>query len=165
MYAMTHSSQRLQLQGIPRTAQLAEVMAAAMGGGEVLAQDGDLGAGKTTFTRELTRALGCSRLANSPTFSLFQRYRGGRLPVLHGDFYRLNSEAELEDVGWGEMLEEYAQGLVVVEWASRFPDQLPPDHLHLLWQPGAEDDHRTVELRASGPRSQRLLRATMEAMG
>lgn len=159
---MQRSNRHLHLHGLSQTARLAGALAQAMRGGEVVALDGDLGAGKTTFTRELTRALGCSRLANSPTFALFQRYRGGRLPVLHGDFYRLQSAAELEDLGWQEMLHEHSDGLVVVEWASRFPALLPTDRLHLTWQlPPAEED-RTVELQAGGPVSERLLLSLAE---
>lgn len=151
------------LQRLDQTSELAAALAAQLQGGEVLALDGDLGAGKTSFTRELTRALGCSRLANSPTFSLFQRYRGGRLPVLHGDFYRLGSAAELEDLGWEEMLHDFSDGLVVVEWANRFPEQLPQDHLHLCWRIGAEEEERTVELSAGGAKSERIALALRKA--
>lgn len=154
---MKRTNLKRKLHSLEDTARLAQVVAAALRGGEVLALEGDLGAGKTSFTRELTRALGCTRLANSPTFALFQRYRGGRLSVLHGDFYRLNSAAELDDLGWDEMLHEMASGLMVVEWANRFPDRLPTDHLRLVWnlQDGEED--REVELYASGPLSEAVL--------
>ena len=146
------------LYGLDDTARFARSMANALQGGEVLALEGDLGAGKTSFTRELTRALGCARLANSPTFSLFQRYRGGRLAVLHGDFYRLNSPAELDDLGWEEMLHELSQGVVVVEWSNRFPARLPADHLRMVWHLRPAEEEREVELHAAGPRSERILR-------
>ena len=150
------------LSGFEDTASLAHAMAAHLHGGEVLALEGDLGAGKTSFTRELTRALGCAKLANSPTFALFQRYRGGRLTVLHGDFYRLTHPAELDDLGWEEMLHEQSTGLVVVEWANRFPELLPPDHLHMSWRLGSGEEEREVEMRATGPGSRALL-ANLEA--
>ena len=160
---MKRTTSSRTVQGLQQTAALAEAMASGLQGGEVLALQGDLGAGKTSFTRELTRALGCSRLANSPTFSLFQRYRGGRLPVLHGDFYRLNSPAELDDLGWEEMLHEFSDGLVVVEWADRFPAQLPPDHLHLSLRLLPNEDDRQVEISATGPSSERVLQAMLAA--
>ncbi len=149
----------VHLSGFEQTARLAQTLAGALRGGELLALQGDLGAGKTSFTRELTRALGCARLANSPTFALFQRYRGGRIPVLHGDFYRLGSPEELEDLGWDEMLSEFSSGLVVVEWANRFPQLLPPDHLLMSWQLGVEEEERQVALTASGEGGVRLLSA------
>jgi tRNA threonylcarbamoyladenosine biosynthesis protein TsaE len=148
-----------KIRGLDETAALAHALAAGLVGGEVLALEGDLGAGKTSFTRELTKALGCARLANSPTFALFQRYRGGRLLVLHGDFYRLSSPAELLDLGWEEMLDQLSNGLVVVEWANRFPEELPPDRLHMVWRLQPEDEDREVEIAASGPKSERLLAA------
>ena len=138
---------------------LAQRLGQAVEPGTFLALDGDLGAGKTFFARELTRALGCARLANSPTFALFQKYKGGRLPVLHGDLYRLNSCAELEDLGWEEMLREYADGLVVLEWANRFPDLLPKDRLGLSWTLGESEDQRQLRLAAFGQRAARLLEA------
>lgn len=142
------------------TERLAQSVAEALQGGEVIALQGDLGAGKTSFVRALTRALGCSRLATSPTFSLFARYRGGRLPVLHGDLYRLNTPEELEDLGWWEMLEQTASGVVLVEWADRFPELLPPDRLVMQWcLDGAEEERRQLALEAHGARSHHLLRA------
>lgn len=151
------------LESLEQTARLAEALAAALHGGELLALEGELGAGKTSFTRELTRALGCSRLANSPTFSLFQRYRGGRLPVLHGDFYRLEEPTELVDLGWEEMLEEYAEGVVVVEWANRFPELLPADRLRMSWRLEGLEEQRLVQATAGGAHSERLLQALSEA--
>lgn len=149
----------LHLSGFEQTARLAQTLAGALRGGELLALQGDLGAGKTSFTRELTRALGCARLANSPTFALFQRYRGGRVPVLHGDFYRLGSPEELEDLGWDEMLSEFSDGLVVVEWANRFPPLLPADHLLMSWQLGVGEEERQVVLTAFGEGAGHLLEA------
>lgn len=163
--AMESNSFTFQLDGLEQTARLARTLAGALRGGELLALRGDLGAGKTSFTRELTRALGCARLANSPTFALFQRYRGGRLPVLHGDLYRLGSAEELEDLGWDEMLAEFSSGLVVVEWADRFPHLLPDDHLLMDWRLGLGEDERQVVLTASGENALRLLSAVRGAEG
>ncbi len=146
------SHNQLQLDDLEATEALAQLVAECCRGGEFLALDGDLGSGKTSFTRALTRALGCARLANSPTYSLFQRYRGGRLEVLHGDFYRLGSSRELGDLGWEEMIEEMRQGLLVIEWAGRFPDALPSDRIHLTWSLSDTgiDEQRSVTVSGSG---------------
>lgn len=149
----------IQLNTLEATKQFAVALACGAEKGQVLALQGDLGAGKTTFSRFLTQALGCETLATSPTFSLFQEYEGGRLPVLHGDFYRLGSVDELFELGWEEMLAKYQNGIVVVEWADRFSSQFPSDALWVYCTYGDSEEHRTAKLEASGPRSCRLLRS------
>ncbi|MGC6564606.1 MAG: tRNA (adenosine(37)-N6)-threonylcarbamoyltransferase complex ATPase subunit type 1 TsaE [Akkermansiaceae bacterium] len=91
--------------------------------GDVIALLGDLGAGKTTLTQGIVRGLGYDQEVTSPTFSLVQEYLGGRLPVFHFDFYRVEDEHELLDLGWDDYLER--DGLVIVEWPSLFPELLP----------------------------------------
>ena len=90
---------------------------------DVVALAGDLGAGKTHFVKGLREGLGSVDEVTSPTFTLIHEYRGGRLPVFHFDFYRLNRLAEIEEIGFDEYLEE--GGIAVVEWADRFPQVFP----------------------------------------
>jgi tRNA threonylcarbamoyladenosine biosynthesis protein TsaE len=92
--------------------------------GEVLALCGDLGAGKTCFVRGLMAGLGSPDPVASPTFPLVHEYPGGRIPVAHFDFYRVESADELLALGWDDFLDR--DGIVVVEWANRFPELLPP---------------------------------------
>jgi len=99
--------------------------AASMGGGEVLALVGTLGAGKTHFVQGMAAGLGFEGVVTSPTFSLVHEYVGGRWPLFHFDFYRLESVAALLSMGWDEYLDEQ-DAVVVVEWADRFPELLPP---------------------------------------
>lgn len=108
---------------------LGRAAAGAAGAGSVIALVGGLGAGKTHWTKGLVAALGCQLEVTSPTFSLVHEYRGGRLPVFHFDFYRLASAAEVLALGWDEYLD--AEGLVVVEWADKFPELLPQDTIWL----------------------------------
>lgn len=98
-------------------------LAAGLEAGDCLALVGDLGAGKTHFTKGVVAGLGCDRAVTSPTFTLVHEYLGGRLPVFHFDFYRLESAAELLDIGWDDYLD--AGGITIVEWADKFPDLLP----------------------------------------
>jgi tRNA threonylcarbamoyladenosine biosynthesis protein TsaE len=91
--------------------------------GEVIALVGDLGAGKTTLTQGIVEGLGYHQEVTSPTFTLVQEYSGGRLEVFHFDFYRVESEHELLDLGWDDYLER--DGLVIVEWPNLHPDLLP----------------------------------------
>jgi tRNA threonylcarbamoyladenosine biosynthesis protein TsaE len=97
--------------------------------GAVIALVGGLGAGKTHWTKGLVAALGCRVEVTSPTFSLLHEYRGGPLTVFHFDFYRLEAAAEVLALGWDEYLE--AGGLIIVEWADKFPELLPPDTIWL----------------------------------
>ena len=90
--------------------------------GDVIALEGDLGAGKTAFTKGLAKGLGVTRTVNSPTFTIIKEYQG-RLPLYHMDVYRV-SESE-EDLGFDEYFE--GEGVTVVEWAHLIKEQLPEE--------------------------------------
>lgn len=93
--------------------------------GDVITLEGDLGAGKTTFTKGLAKGLGIRKNVNSPTFTIMKEYREGRLPLYHMDVYRM--EDSDEDLGFDEFFE--GEGVTVVEWAHLIQEQLPPDRL------------------------------------
>lgn len=104
---------------VAETEALGESLGRTLGRGTVLGLSGDLGAGKTAFTRGLARGLGCTGRVHSPTFALLNEYEGGRLRLFHLDLYRLNSPAEVAAAG----LEEYLtapDGVSVVEWIERW---------------------------------------------
>ena len=84
--------------------------------GTVIAYRGDLGAGKTAFTRGLARGLGVKEAVTSPTYTIVNEYLGGRIPLFHFDMYRLGSEDELFDIGWEDYLER--GGVCAVEWSE-----------------------------------------------
>lgn len=106
------------------TAQFAKTLAAKLDAGDVIALEGDLGAGKTAFTKGIALGLGVTRNVNSPTFTIIKEYRG-RIPLYHMDVYRV-SDAE-EDLGFAEYFE--GDGVTVVEWAHLIKDQLPQNLL------------------------------------
>ena len=91
--------------------------------GDIIALIGDLGAGKTTLTQGLMQGLGYQEEVTSPTFSLVQEYRDGRLEVFHFDFYRVKDEHELLDLGWDDYLDR--DGVIIVEWPNLHPGLLP----------------------------------------
>ena len=155
---MVSDTFEIELEKLESTERLAHLIGESLQGGEFLALCGDLGAGKTTFTRALTEALGCKKLASSPTFSILQHYEGGRLRVFHADLYRLGSEDEIYDLGWEEFLEEYSDGVMVVEWADKFPRVLPEDRLVMVCDYAEDLDWRVFALSGSGPRSAALVR-------
>ena len=90
--------------------------------GAVIAYTGDLGAGKTAFTRGLARGLGIPDRVTSPTFTIVNEYEGGRLPLFHFDMYRLGSSDELFDIGWEDYLAR--GGVCAVEWSENVADAL-----------------------------------------
>lgn len=104
--------------------------------GEVIALTGGLGAGKTHWTKGFVEGIGATAEVTSPTFGLVHEYHGGRLPVFHFDLYRLESAEELVGLGWDEYLE--AGGVVVVEWADRFPTLLPAETLWISFSIAAD---------------------------
>lgn len=108
------------------TFELGRSLAASLKGGEIIALCGDLGAGKTHLCKGIAAGLGCDPAeVTSPTFTLVHEYRGGRLPVYHFDFYRLESEAEALAVGLDDYLA--AGGVVLIEWADKFRPLLPAE--------------------------------------
>ena len=97
-----------------------EAIGAALGKiikpGTVIAYRGDLGAGKTAFTRGLARGLGCTGIVTSPTYTIVNEYLGGRMPLFHFDMYRLRSSDDLFDIGWEDYLDR--GGVCAVEWSE-----------------------------------------------
>ena len=98
------------------TEALGERLAQTLTPGTVLAYRGDLGAGKTAFTRGLARGLGYKEPVTSPTYTIVNEYLGGQLPLFHFDMYRLSSEEDLWDIGWEDYLER--GGICAVEWSE-----------------------------------------------
>lgn len=112
------------LQSTEDMIQCGAEVAAEVRAGDCFALVGNLGAGKTHWTQGLVRGLGSDEVVTSPTFGLAHEYHGGRLTVCHLDFHRIESEQELIDLGWDEILDSY--DVVVAEWADKFPRLMPP---------------------------------------
>ena len=104
------------------TEALGEKLGKLLRPGTVLAYLGDLGAGKTAFTRGLARGLGCRETVTSPTYTIVNEYLGGRLPLFHFDMYRLTSSDDLWDIGWEDYLDR--QGVCAVEWSENVPEAM-----------------------------------------
>ena len=116
---------------------------------------GDLGAGKTTFTKGLALGLGIKKNVKSPTFTIVREYHEGRLPLYHMDVYRLE-DTSADDIG----LDEYfnGDGVSVVEWSQFIDDELPNEYLiiHII-KDEQNDDQRKIVIEAKGERYQELL--------
>jgi len=120
-----------------------EAIGAALGKiilpGTVIAYRGDLGAGKTAFTRGLARGLGCSEIVTSPTYTIVNEYLGGRIPLFHFDMYRLRSSDDLFDIGWDDYLDR--GGVCAVEWSENVDDAME-DALYITIEKLGEDSRR-----------------------
>ena len=104
------------------TAAVGRDLARTLAAGSLVLLSGDLGAGKTAFVRGVAQGLGVDAAdVSSPTFTLIQEYRGGRLPLLHVDLYRLDDAREIEELGLDELGSE---GVVAIEWAEKLPRRI-----------------------------------------
>ena len=124
-----------------------EAIGAALGKiiqpGTVIAYRGDLGAGKTAFTRGLARGLGYTDMVTSPTYTIVNEYLGGRIPLFHFDMYRLASADDLWDIGWEDYLDR--NGVCAVEWSENVSDALE-DPMNITIEKLGEDTRRiTIE--------------------
>jgi tRNA threonylcarbamoyladenosine biosynthesis protein TsaE len=123
-------------------------LAATLGPGAVLLLLGDLGAGKTAFTRGLAEGLGIDPdEVSSPTFTLVQEYRGGRVPLVHVDLYRLNDPREIDDLGLEELGSE---AVLVIEWAEKLPNA-PDNAIRVGLEHRSDNERRlTIEMPERG---------------
>lgn len=108
----------------------------------VMAISGELGAGKTTLVQAICRGYGVTEDVTSPTFALVHRYSSPRSAVYHLDLYRLKSPAELQNIGWDEIIGEDA--LVLIEWPERAAEQIPHNHVPVSLQHLPDDESRRV---------------------
>ncbi|MBD5091273.1 MAG: tRNA (adenosine(37)-N6)-threonylcarbamoyltransferase complex ATPase subunit type 1 TsaE [Lactobacillus sp.] len=127
--------------------------------GDVLVLDGDLGAGKTTFTKGLAAGLEIPDIIKSPTFTIIHEYQDGRLPLYHMDAYRLENGGA-EDLG----LEEYfdGDGVSVVEWAEFVEDELPADFLAIHFKRTDDDNTRLLEFVPHGTHFDQIVKSVVK---
>ena len=111
--------------------------------GSILAYRGDLGAGKTAFTRGLARGLGYTEPVTSPTYTIVNEYLGGRLPLFHFDMYRLKSSDDLWDIGWEDYLER--GGVCAVEWSENVEDAMENAIYVTIYKTGEESRRIVIE--------------------
>ena len=134
------------INNLAETQQLAIKLANLLQPQDTITLQGDLGAGKTTFTQSLAKGLGIKRTVNSPTFTIMKQYQGD-LPLNHLDVYRL-ADSE-EDLGWDEIF--YGDAVTVVEWAHLIEQELPSERLAISIT-RIDDDKRKFEFMPIGKR-------------
>jgi tRNA threonylcarbamoyladenosine biosynthesis protein TsaE len=129
------------------TLDLARSLSALARPGDLVLLIGEMGAGKTAFAQGFAAGLGVQDPVTSPTFTLVRHYRG-RMPMHHVDVYRLDSIAEVADLGLSELLD--SDGVTLIEWGDAIVSVLPGDHLQIALSFGASPDERSIEFRALG---------------
>ena len=136
MQITTHSADETQALG--------QKLASRLAPGDVIAYFGDLGAGKTAFTRGLAQGLGITDPVTSPTYTIVNEYLSGRIPLFHFDMYRLSSSDELFDIGWEDYLAR--GGVCAVEWSENVEDALR-DAIHItIEKDPLEPDTRRITI-------------------
>ena len=134
MEVITHSPEE--------TEHVGEALAKVLRPGTVIAYKGDLGAGKTAFTRGLARGLGSADPVTSPTYTIVNEYLSGRLPLFHFDMYRLGSSEDLWDIGWDDYLER--GGVCAVEWSENVADAMEDAIVVSIDKLGEDDRKITI---------------------
>ena len=141
MQITTHSADETQALG--------QKLASRLAPGDVIAYFGDLGAGKTAFTRGLAQGLGITDPVTSPTYTIVNEYLSGRIPLFHFDMYRLSSSDELFDIGWEDYLSR--GGVCAVEWSENVEDALQYAIRFTIETDADEPDTRHITI-TGGPR-------------
>lgn len=154
------SSLRLESGAPERTHELGVKLGELLEPGHFVGLIGELGAGKTQFSRGVSQGAGVpAREVSSPTFAIVYPYRG-RLPLYHADLYRLADEDELYATGYFDLLD--GEGALLVEWLDRVPAAAPPDRLVITFT-YLDENRRRVDAVAQGPRHEALLERWREA--
>lgn len=136
----------LTINNLTQMENLGEQIGQTAQSGAVLLLSGDLGAGKTTLSKSIAKALGITQMIKSPTYTLIREYQEGRIPFYHMDVYRIDGDVD------GMGLEEYFEGdgLCVIEWGELL-SELPEEYLQLtIHKDSIDENHRQIELQAIG---------------
>lgn len=152
------SSYKFIIDNVEEMKMFAAHIASLLLPGDVVLLEGDLGAGKTTFTQGVAVALGVKKNVNSPTFTIIKEYKG-KYPLYHMDVYRLGPDSE-EDLGFDEYF--YGEGISIVEWAHLIEGQLPDEYIKINIYHTGLDGQREIVLTIEGDRYHRISEKVME---
>ena len=129
---------QITTESVEQTEAFGRALAARLQPGDVIAYTGDLGAGKTALTRGIAAGLGIEETVLSPTYTIVNEYRSGRIPLFHFDLYRIGSEDELFEIGWEDYLAQ--GGVCAVEWSENVPECLQGAlHIAIARAPDGKD--------------------------
>lgn len=147
----------LTSKSVEETERLGEKLGTLLEPGDFVGLSGDLGAGKTAFSRGVARGAGIPKeaLVSSPTFAIVNAYHGGRVPVFHADLYRVDDAEELYDAGFYDLME--SGGALLVEWIDRVPEVVPEEWLEITIT--RQGTSRTLTLTPHGGRAEAIVSA------
>ena len=128
------------------TRALAKELAGSAQKGDIFALVGDLGVGKTAFTKGFAEGLGISEPITSPTFTIVQIYESGRLPLYHFDVYRIGDISEMDEIGYEDYF--YGDGICIIEWANLIEELLPEHYTEIVIEKNLEKgfDYRLITM-------------------
>lgn len=133
------------MQNAEETEAFGLALAKRLKAGDIIAMTGNLGAGKTTLTKSIAAGLGIEEMVNSPTFTIMQEYRGGRLPLYHFDVYRVSDPDELFEIGYEDYF--FGDGVCVVEWANQIEELMPEYTIWIDISYGKQEEERIYRVR------------------
>ena len=139
------------MQNAEETEAFGLALAKRLKAGDISAMTGNLGAGKTTLTKSIAAGLGIEEMVNSPTFTIVQEYRGGRLPLYHFDVYRIGDMEEMEEIGFEDYL--CGEGVCLIEWGDMIRDILPKTYQEIHIEKNLEKgfDYRRITIERIEP--------------
>ncbi len=147
----------IELNSLEKTDALAQKLSSILKEGDLLLFTGEIGTGKTTFIKALAKGLGIKETVTSPTFVIHAIRESGRIPLSHVDLYRLDSDADVENIGFEEY---YDTAVTVIEWADRYTGFEEP-FLELHFQYGEGENDRTLSIGAYGGDWENRLKAIL----
>ena len=114
--------------------------------GDIYTLDGDLGVGKTIFTKGMAKGLGIEEPVTSPTFTILQEYESGRLPLYHFDVYRIGDPEEMDEIGYEDYF--YGQGICLIEWAGLIEELIPKEAVRICIEKNLQKglDYRRIRI-------------------
>ncbi len=126
----------LESLGAEETFRVGEIIGQKARPGMIFCLNGDLGAGKTVFSKGVARGLGITEPVSSPTFTMIQEYTGGRLPLYHFDVYRIGELEEMDELGYEDYF--FGQGVCLIEWSSRIDELIPEEAIRITIEKNPE---------------------------
>lgn len=134
---------KVRVSSISETEQLGEIIGKVLEKGDIVCLTGDLGAGKTTMTKSIAKAIGVDDYVTSPSYTIINVYEGN-LPFYHFDVYRINDVEELYEIGYEEYF--FGDGVCVIEWAGMIEEIIPDDRIWVEITHGTENDERIITI-------------------
>ena len=136
--------------GAKDTFRYGQMLGEKIPAGSVVCLDGDLGVGKTVFAKGVAKGLGVKEPVSSPTFTIVQEYREGRIPLFHFDVYRIEDPEEMYEIGYEEYF--YGDGVCLIEWADQIRELIPETATHVLIEKDLEKGlgYRRITIRFGG---------------